>query len=294
MGTEEPENSSGPSAHDALIDDVYRKYVHMVLYARRGADTWSDHDELSRFTVYLREPVVICINDEPCGWTVARTLRSLRPGEQLEFADLQSDQVLRPEHRPPYFDAVRTSSGWRAESDLSTPHPACSELLAAATEFLAAAEQAHSAGALRAFVENAFHAAESLVKVELLSYPIAAAELEGSRKHPHVQSVYDLWLRLGNTDPRFPSLLRELSDLRGSATYVNKPFSLDEAAAAEQLRTLRDLAEHARSVVRSTKGRAINLIATRSIDAGTLVSNTDVTIRPAKKRRRSSGAVGDS
>jgi hypothetical protein len=283
VGNEDTEQSGQADAHDALIDDVYRKYVYMVLYARRGADTWSDRDELSRFTVYLHEPAVICINDEPCGWSVARALRSLHPGEQLEFADLQSDQVLRPEHRPPYFDVVQTSSGWRVDADFSTPHPASGELLAAATEFLAAAEQAHRTGALRAFVENAFHAAESLVRVELLSYPIAAAELEGSRKHVHWQSVYDLWLRLGNTDPRFPSLLRELSDLRRSATYGDKPFSLDQRAATEQLRTLRDLAEHARAIVRSTKGRTINLITTRAIEAGTLVSNADVTIRSAKR-----------
>lgn len=291
MHNENTESSSAPDEHEAMIDDMYRKYVHMVLYARKGAGTWSDDDELCRFVVYLHEPAVICINDEPHGWSVARTRRSFRPGEQLEFADLQSDQVRRPGHRPPYFSAGRTPGGWRAEFDLSSPHPASSELLATAAEFLAAAEQAHRTGALRAFVENAFHAAESLVKVELLSYPVAAAELEGTRKHPHVQSVYDLWLRLGNTDPRFPSLLRELSDLRASATYANKPFTLDQEVASNQLRTLRNLAEHAQSIVRSTNGRTIHLVATRPIDAGELVSAPDVTIRPARKlRSRSDGS----
>jgi hypothetical protein len=291
LHNENAESSSDPDAHEALIDDVYRKYVHMVLYARKGAGTWSDDDELCCFVVYLHEPAVICINDEPHGWSVARTRRSFRPGEQLEFADLESDQVPRPEHRPPHFSAAWTPGGWRAEFDLSRPHPASSELFATAAEFLAAAEQAHRTGALRAFVENAFHAAESLVKLELLSYPVLAAELEASRKHPHVQSVYDLWLRLGNTDPRFPSLLRELSDLRASATYVNKPFTLDQEAASKQLQTLRELAEHAQSFVRSTKGRTINLIATRPIDAGELVSEPDVTIRPARRPRSRSDGV---
>jgi hypothetical protein len=97
-----------PAAQDALIDDFYRKYVHMVLYARKGAGSWLDDDELSGFTIYLREPPVICINDEPHGWSVARTRRSLRPGEQLEFGDVTSDQVRRPAHQPPYFRAVRT------------------------------------------------------------------------------------------------------------------------------------------------------------------------------------------
>jgi hypothetical protein len=292
VGNEDAEPFSGSDVQDALIDDVYRKYVQMVLYARKGAGTWSEHDELSRFTVYLREPTVVCVNNEADGWTVARMRRSVQPGEQVAFEDVQSDQVPRPPHLPPYFGAILTPAGWRYDADLNAPHPASGELLAAATEFLASAEQAHNTGALRTFVENAFHAVESLAKVELLSYPIAAAELEGSRKHLHVQSVYDLWLRLGNTDPRFPSLLRELRDLRGSATYVSKPFTLDQRAAAEQLRTLRDLAEHAGSIARSAKGRTINLIATHDIDAGTLVSTADVTIRPPRKPRGSADTAG--
>lgn len=275
-----------PAGVDALIEDFYRKYVHMVLYARKGAGTWSDDDQLSAFTVYLRDPPVICIDDEPHGWSVARTCRSFGPGEQLEFEDVTSDQVPRPAHQPPYFRAVRTPSGWRADTDLSSPHPASTELLGTAAEFLAAAEHAQRTGALRAFIENAFHAAESLAKVELLSYPVAAAEIEGSRKHPHVQSAYDLWLRLGNTDARFPALLRDLHDLRAAATYVDKPFALDKKTASEMLRTLRDLAAHAKSIARSTKGRTINLISTRAIAAGELVSTADVTIRPRRKGRR--------
>lgn len=273
-----------PDADEALIEDMYRTYAHMVLYARTGAGTWSDDDELRRFIVYLNGPAVICINDEPHGWSVAQTRRSLQPGELVEFEDLQSDTVARPPHRPPYFSAARTPRGWRAEFDLSTPHPSSADLLATADEFITAAETAHRSGALRAFVENAFHAAESLARLELLSYPPTAVELEGSKKHGRVQSIYDLWRHLGNTDPRFPALLRELSDLRSSATYVDKPFTLTAGTATAHLETLRDLAEHARSIARSTKGKTINVISTRTIDAGELVSTADVTIRPAKKR----------
>ena len=278
-----PGPGEGAAAQEALIDDFYRRYVHMVLHARRGARTWSDDDQLTHFAVYLHEPTAIVINDEPHAWTVARALRSLARGERLEFADVQSDQVPRPDHRRPYFSATLTSTGWTSEADLTISHPASSDLLDAATQFLVTAEQAHQAEALRAFVENAFHAAESFARVELLSFPVAADELEGSRKHAHLQSVYDLWLRLGNTDPRFPALLRELSALRASATYVNKTFTLEAQTASSQLRTLHDLAEHARSVVLETKGRTIKLIATRAIDAGTLVSTADVTIRPTSK-----------
>ena len=281
---DEPAATPAPAEpdHDPLADDAYNRYVHMVLYARKGAGTWSDDDELEQFTVYLGEPAVIRINDEPHGWSVARTRRSFTPGEEVAFTDLQSDQVAQPDHAPPYITARRTERGWRVDLEINTPHPAAPELLATGQEFLAIAEHAHAAGALRAFVENAFHAAESFARVELLSYPVVADELEGPRKHTHVQSVYDLWLRLGNTDSRFPALLRALANLRSPATYANKPFTLDAQSAAEHVRTLHDLADHARDVANSVKGRTINVIATRPIAEGTLVSSGDITIRPPK------------
>lgn len=275
--------------HEPLADDVYHRYVHMVLYARKGAGTWSDDDELEQFTVYLGEPVVICINDEPHGWSVARTRRSFTPGEEVAFTDLQTDRVARPDLAPPYITAKRTERGWRIELDLAAPHSAAPELLATGDEFLTIAEHAHATGALRAFVENAFHAAESFARVELLSYPVVGAELEGPSKHTHVQSLYDLWLRLGNTDARFPALLRTLADLRTPATYANKPFTLDAQNAAEHLRTLHDLADHARDVANAVKGRTINVIATRPIAEGTLVSTGDITVRPPKQPRDSRG-----
>jgi len=270
----------------ALIEDVYRRYVHLVLAARIGAGTWSDDDGLSRFVVYLDEPVVICINDEPHGWHMARARRSFKPDEEIHPVDLQAEQVPRPEHRRPYFSASITAEGWQAKFDFSRPHPASGDLMAAAAEFLDAAETAHGKGALRVFVENAFHAAETFARIELLSYPVTADELDGSKKHSQVQAAYDLWLRLGNTDSRFPALLRELHDLRASATYADKPFTLDKDAASRQLRTLQDLAKHARDTLGSTKGRTINVIATRPIRAGELVSAPDMTIRPPKKQRR--------
>lgn len=176
-------------------------------------------------------------------------------------------------------------SGWRVDSDLSSPRPASDELLATASEFLASAEQSQRAGRLRAFVENAFHAAESLVKVELLSYPVVAAELEGSRKHPHVQSVLRPVVAPRQHGFAVPAHLRDLNDLRASATYVNKPFALDKQTASAMLGTLRDLASHAEAIAQSTKGRTINLISTRAIAAGELVSSADVRIRPPRKGR---------
>ena len=272
-----------PAANAALFDDIYRRYVHMVLYARAGAGTWGDDRELTHFTVVLSEPVTICINDEPHGWTPARSVRSLEPGERLELTDVTTEQVPRPDPQGhPHVSAEKTQAGWRVSYDFRHTHPRTLDLLATGEEFLAAAQLAFDGGSLRVFVENAFHATESFAKAELLSSPIAADEVESTRKHAHLQSAYDLWAMLGNTDTRFPALLRELSGLRRAATYADGRLDLSRETAAHQLATLQELREHAAGIGSSTKGRVINVIATRDINAGSLVSSSDATIRPPK------------
>lgn len=277
----EPEDSE---LHAQLVDEFYRSHVHMVLYARTGSGTWSHEDELKSFTVYLDEPIV-CVNDECCGWRQARITRSYAEGESIDFADVVSERVDLPAHQPPYFRAALIDGTWEAELDLQ--RPVAPAMLAAGAEFLTAAEQAYDRRALRVFVENAFHAAETFARIELSSYPLTADELEGSRKHRHVQSVYDIWANLGNTDQRFPRLLRELADLRTSATYVNEPFELDFEKAATQLDALRALAAHARGIAENPALRKtpVNVVALRAINAREIVRRSDISLRRPKKRR---------
>jgi hypothetical protein len=276
-----------PSASEAeFVDELYRTYIHFLLGARTGAGTWSGDDRLSSFMVYLDDPVRIVINDEPFAWTMTRALRSGQEGDTLELSDLGSDQVERPAHEPPYAGAELSEDGWKPVADFRTCYRRTIELLSTGGEFLSVARGAYEVGSLRAFVENAFHAAESFAKAELLTYPILAVELETSSKHAHVQSVYDLWLRLENTDARFPAVLRQLTKLRADATYGDHPFSLDSSDATTILTTLDALATHATSMVHDSPPRTIRIIATRDIEAGKLVSNEDITIRPAPRVRR--------
>jgi hypothetical protein len=272
MSTENPEAE--------LLDDVYRRFVHLVLYARKGDGTWSDDDELTAFTVHLADPIIVCINDEAHGYRPARTVRALTEGEAIEFSDVETTQVPRPDKlEPPYLSGERTATGWRVRFDFSRQHPRAADLLQTGDEFFAVAESALGARRLRAFAENAFHAAESYAKAELLSYPIASDEIEGSKKHTHIQSAYDLWGRLDNTDNRFPALLRELRENRDRATYADGEFVPDPSLAAGQLGILRARRDAAGAAVRGSR-RRINVIATRDIAAGTMVTSSDATLRP--------------
>jgi hypothetical protein len=272
MSTEHPEAE--------LLDDVYRRFVHSVLYARKGDGTWSDEDELTAFTVHLADPIVVCINDEAHGYRPARTVRAFTEGETIEFSDVETTQVPRPDElKPPYVSGERTATGWRVRFDFSRQHPRAGDLLQTGDEFFAVAESVLEARRLRAFAENAFHAAESYAKAELLSYPIGSAEIEGSKKHTHIQAAYDLWARLDNTDKRFPALLRVLRENRDCATYAHGEFVPDPQLAAGQLETLRALRDAAGAAVGGGR-RRINVIATRDIAAGTIVTSSDASLRP--------------
>jgi uncharacterized protein (UPF0332 family) len=171
------------------------------------------------------------------------------------------------------------------EFDFRVANARGAELLAAADEFLQTARWNLGQGYVRAFVENGFHAAEALAKAELLAYPVAADEVEGSRKHTAVLSAYHLWANLGNTDRRFPGLLQELLEMRGTAKYGEGKFNCDEPVAQAQLEILLELRQHVQDILAGDKVPVIRVIATRDIQAGSLVSRADATIRPPKAPR---------
>jgi hypothetical protein len=273
--------TSTSNADIDVLDDAYRRFVHLLLYARSGNGTWSSDDELTAFDVYLASPVIVCINDEPDGYHLPCVTRNCRAGEQLKPSDLTTTKVLRPkELRPPYVSATRSAKGWKVRYDFRQHDERVGLFLETGDEFMELANSALVAEHLRAFVENAFHAAESYAKAELLCYPVAAKEIKNSKKHTHIQSAYDLWARLENTDKRFPALLRTLYKAREAATYGNSLLTVDVTVASEWFNALRELQNSAHSAVSSGK-RSIKVIATRAITAGTLVNVDDGALRPA-------------
>lgn len=270
----------------ALLPDLYRRFVHLVLYARVGLGTWRAEDELDSFTVYLGEQALVRVNQEQEVWRTPVVQRSFARDETIEPTDLLTEAApLASAHGRPFVKAQRHTTGWQVEFDFRMATARGAELLAAADEFLQTARWSLERGYLRAFVENGFHAAELLAKAELLAYPVVADEVEGSRKHTAVLSAYHLWANLGNTDGRFAGLLQELLTTRGTATYADGEFNCDGPVAQAQLEILLELRQHVQDILAGDKGRVFRVIATRDIQAGSLVTRADATIRPSKKRR---------
>jgi uncharacterized protein (UPF0332 family) len=280
-------DNDAPEVAAALFGDIYNRFIHLVLYARTGLGSWGPQNELTDFTVFLGEPTLVRINQEPQVWTTPIAQRSFAPGDTVEPSDLLTEPrpLAGAATDRPSINAHRHKAGWRLEFDFAGARVRSAELLAVADEFLNTARWSLEQNHLRAFVENGFHAAEAFAKAELLAYPVTASEVEGSRKHSGVLSAYHLWARLGNTDPRFPALLQELLETRRAGTYADGRFNGDDRAAREQLDVLLEMQHHVDQTLKGAKGGVVTVIATREIRAGELINVADATIRPPKAPR---------
>ena len=239
-------------ADDRLATDVLNRFVHLVLFGRRGNGTWTDGSVLERFHISLTAgkdvDALVRINDEADYWSVPRAVRDLDEGENLSPVDLVVARMPAPaEPAQRYIAGALVRDRWQIDVRLNHPHPRRAEHLAAAVEFAEAAATALGRGALRAFHTNAFHAAEHLAQAELLSYVPAAGLIADAKTHRSIRGTYQLWARLDNTEPRFAKLLQDLDDGRAARTYLRGAGDQNELAVArEQYAVLEAMVEWVR------------------------------------------------
>ncbi len=120
-------------------------------------------------------------------------------------------------------------------------------MVGAAREFLDVASSALKENRMRPFVDNLFSATELMAKGHLLLSPDEA--LLKSKKHTIVSARFNQERNLGNVEPRYVDLLNRLQDLRGSARYLDKDFTLTEEEAKNMIGTAEDMFETVRESV---------------------------------------------
>jgi hypothetical protein len=282
------EDQSAEAAAAGLAADVLRRFVLLLLFARRGNGTWEEDSELTSFNVVLPPGDDECwwvqINNEPNYWTAPRLIRGFEPGEQIGPEDLHVEQVASPPVAAERFiSGVWNGQRWEFELKLDLPDPTRAVHLNAGLEFQAVADSCLERGQLRGFHENAFHAVEHLVKAELLSYAASVPEIVDSKSHGRLRGTYQLWAYLGNTEQRFAQLMNELDQQRPNLTYCVGADARDESAAQEQQVVLKDLAEWVQRVVAGEGQRVIHLYATEDLSAGQMVSRDTTSIRPPRR-----------
>jgi uncharacterized protein (UPF0332 family) len=287
-GVAEPEPNWDAIGNN-LFGEVVAGYIEPELQRRRQAGEWPD-DVLYRWQVLLPwgAPAQVRVNEEVGGTVTAKAARPIEKGEEVMVKDVAGITGYKPRHEDadiPHVTAFLHAEGWSIAFELGYRDPGRHDHLRAGQEFVAAAREALGAGRLRAFADNAFSAAELMAKAELLSSAPTVELALAARKHGGVASPYNLWARLGNTDPDFARLLNRLNDLRPAARYLNSDFALDAAQAQQLLTDLEAMAEHVRRVVEDPRDKehGYQVIATREIRAGTIVRPGDFTLIPPRR-----------
>jgi hypothetical protein len=288
LSGEESAEAAEAAAEHGLAEDVLRRFVQLLLFARRGDGTWPEDSKLTSFHVVLPsgddEQWWVRINDEPHYWTAPRVVRDFGPDEHIGPEDLHVEPVAAPPVEAERFiSGVWNGQTWDITLKLDRPDPSRAIHLDAGLEFAAVADACLERGQLRGFHENAFHAVEHLVKAELLSYAAAIPEVADSKTHGRLRGTYQLWAHLENTEQRFARLLDELEQRRPAITYCVGDDARDESVAQKQQVVLRDLADWVQRVVAGDGRREIRLYATQDISAGQMVSRDTTSIRPPRR-----------
>ena len=183
----------------------------MVLFGRIGNGTWTPETQLTHFQIAFPDDndddVLVRTNDEDLYWTQARAAQNFPEGATLTPTDVITTAVPGSATPTRFINGVLENGQWKLDVRLDRADPRRIEFLAAGTEFAETAFDALKRGNLRAFHENAFHAAELLATAELLTYSFTATEIVDAKSHGVIRSTYQLWAHLENTDARFAKLL---------------------------------------------------------------------------------------
>ncbi len=273
----QPLDDSGDILAD-VADELFwwLLHTHVQPEANRRVDagTMQRGESIYRAQVlfYVERKTVVRLNDEVGGSMQARATRPIEKGETVTVADVYdlSDYRLPEADRDAaHFTLLLHSKGWSLAFDGRYNRALVDEHVDAADEFVESARGALDRGGLRAFVDNAYSAAELLAKAELLPLPDPTLLTGG---HGTIGGNYNLWARIGNTEQRLADLLNRLGELRGPGRYLRKDLSLDPAAARQMLATLDEMRAHVAAVVSDSSPRAgVSVYAHRDIRRGEVV-----------------------
>jgi len=161
-----------------------------------------------------------------------------RKGDSVYLHDIEGyESFYLPEDEDPncgHITIYRFSDHWIIAFDAIYNKGLSTEHLAAAQEFLVAAQQALAANSMRVFVDTCFSAAELTAKALLITTPHPGENTKMS--HGKIHSRYNFQAKLGNIDTSHKDTLNRLADLRSSARYLNNTLDIskDEASALIQ------------------------------------------------------------
>lgn len=175
---------------------------------------------------------------------------SVEKGEEVTADQIAGfEEVILEDEEEDYGHvtvAMMDGFGWVFNFDFRRNRSYYGPLIEAADQFIETAEYARENELWRAFVENAFHAAERMMKIDVIFFGWTAEE------HRDVQGRYHDVVQMGHGNPDLYDVFNQLKDkYRFSASYVDprddvdeKEFEFDEEEAEEFLSAIKNHREN--------------------------------------------------
>lgn len=233
-----------------LLQNAFDLWINPEIERRREADLLPDNFVFRGAQVImdldLQAPKVR-LNEEIRAVAQARAARAVEAGEPVTEDDLQSiEDIMLTDEDPNagHLTLMSFKGRWIIAFDFRYNAERVAGTIEAAREFLDSAASALERNQMRAFAENLFGATELMAKGTLLMLPDEKV-LKG-KKHSLISSRYNLWGKSGNIDQRYIKLLNRLANIRSSARYLQKEFSIEHSEAKEMLDTAEDMHKNLR------------------------------------------------
>jgi hypothetical protein len=273
-----------PEAQARFLEQVMSTWVHPEIQLRqeRGEAEIPLGLYLAQVVFEVGKPPQVRVNDEAQGHLLAELAdpeRTFKIGEPVMMDDIRRiERVALPDEdaNAAHITIAFLPDGVCISFNATYNRARIADYLSAADEFIASAKQALDKEHFRAFAENAFHAAESLAKAELL--PLPDEKLLKAKKHGVVASRLHKWGELGNINPDAPHLLSQLDGMRQQETYLADGRRLYTDAAQKLLDRLLAMHDHVVANAPQANGstrRRVYARAARPLKAGQIVRSGD-------------------
>ena len=230
-----------------LMQQVHDLWINPEIERRRGMRRLPDDFAIRRAQVIMNldaDALEVRFNEEVKVLAEAEWAREVEYGEDVTEADVEHIRNLTlTDHDPNagHLTMVLFKGRWIIAFDFRYNATRVAATLNAAREFLDGATFALDQRHMRPFADNVFSATELMAKGMLLMG--ADKDLLKNKSHTIISRRFNLSGKWGHIDPRYVKLLNRLQDLRGSARYLDKDFTLSTEEASDMLGTAEDMFE---------------------------------------------------
>jgi hypothetical protein len=211
-------------------------WVRPEIERRRRLGLADSHFELSAAQVIMREgePLEVRLNQEIIVVARFKLAHSLRPGDAVNVADVGDvgdvNEILLMDADPDaaHLTMINLNGACSLAFDFRYNATKARRVMLAAEEFLVTAEEARSAGRIRAAIDSLFSSVELMATAELLLLPVEPTPKDGRYKHQFVQMVVNKRAKasLMSTSAESATVLNRLTKLRHTARYQYQPFEV--------------------------------------------------------------------